>query len=712
MNTKKSFFTLLILFISLNIFAKDISLEIAKAVALKFYNEKVVSATNVNPSYVFISKIQPINENATALMYVCNFSTGGFVIVSADDIAVPIVGYASSGEFDVDKISSNVSNFMGQYSSQIKIAREHTLIQDDNTKQLWSNLLSNETIFEKSLTRAVAPLMDNIHWDQGQYYNTLCPVDAAGPDGHAVTGCVATAMSMIMYYWRYPLTGNGTHSYTASGYPSSQQTANFGTTTYDWTGMQDEATSLNNASKAIPTLIYQAGVSVEMNYSATGSSASAMDAATALKTYFRYATDLSYKSRTTNTDTTVFKSSITASLDLKRPVLFSGSKADGTGGHAFVCDGYDGNGYLHFNFGWSGYANGYYFINKLTPAGDDFTSYQGAIVNIHPSTSATVYPYGCSGTKTLTDVSGSIDDGSGPANDYANNNNCKWLISPAGVASITLTFENFNTISGKDLVKVYDGSDETAPLLGTFSGSTIPSPVTSTGGSMFIVFTSDASGTAPGWFANYTSVMPIFCTSTGTTYITSSGAVSDGSGSAKYNNNTMCRYYISPSNATSLTLTFTSFNTESGKDLVKVYAQNPTSLLGTYSGASIPSPITSSTGAMLIIFSSDAQNVADGWAADYTSVTSGIEENSVLEGFVLYPNPVDDKLNVRFNMKEAHSLVLDVFNISGQKVQERKIENCIGEVNQTIDVSNLPSGVYSLNISSGKDVISKRFIVK
>ena len=148
------------------------------------------------------------------------------------------------------------------------------------------------------------------------------------------------------------------------------------------------------------------------------------------------------------------------------------------------------------------------------------------------------------------------------------------------------------------------------------------------------------------------------------------------------------------------------------KDLVKVYAQNPTSLLGTYSGASIPSPITSSTGAMLIIFSSDAQNVADGWAADYTSVTSGIEENSVLEGFVLYPNPVDDKLNVRFNMKEAHSLVLDVFNISGQKVQERKIENCIGEVNQTIDVSNLPSGVYSLNISSGKDVISKRFIVK
>lgn len=111
-------------------------------------------------------------------------------------------------------------------------------------------------------------------------------------------------------------------------------------------------------------------------------------------------------------------------------------------------------------------------------------------------------PY-CSGTTILTAPSGGFEDGS-ILNDYVNNSECYWLIQPTNANSITLTFTSFSTESN-DIVMVYDGSTTAAPVLGTFSGTTIPSPITSTGGSMLVSFITDGSTTSDGWTATYSS---------------------------------------------------------------------------------------------------------------------------------------------------------------------------------------------------------------
>ena len=112
-------------------------------------------------------------------------------------------------------------------------------------------------------------------------------------------------------------------------------------------------------------------------------------------------------------------------------------------------------------------------------------------------------PY-CSGTTTLTASSGGFEDGS-VLNNYVDNSDCKWLIQPVGAATITLTFTSFSTESGNDLVRVYDGNTTGAALLGTFSGTSIPSAITSTGGSMLVSFITDGNTNSDGWTATYTS---------------------------------------------------------------------------------------------------------------------------------------------------------------------------------------------------------------
>ncbi|HIA37022.1 MAG TPA: hypothetical protein EYN89_09925, partial [Flavobacteriales bacterium] len=133
----------------------------------------------------------------------------------------------------------------------------------------------------------------------------------------------------------------------------------------------------------------------------------------------------------------------------------------------------------------------------------------------------------CSGTSNLTTASGSFDDGSG-INDYNNSTDCSWLIQPTGAAAITLSFSAFDTELNYDYVTVYDGTTTSANVLGTFSGNSIPGSVTSTGGDMLVRFTSDATTTAAGWSASYTSTTPTYCSGT-SNLTTASGSFDDGS---------------------------------------------------------------------------------------------------------------------------------------------------------------------------------------
>jgi phosphotriesterase-related protein len=226
---------------------------------------------------------------------------------------------------------------------------------------------------------------------------------------------------------------------------------------------------------------------------------------------------------------------------------------------------------------------------------------------------------------TYTAPSGTLSDNSGTS-DYLNNMSCSKLIQPSNCGSVTLSFTAFNTELGNDILSVYDGATTSSPLLGQYSGTSLPPELTSTGGSMLIVFTTNNDVVAAGWSATYTGNP----TSTGNcvdeTFTAMTGTITDNSGSANYNNSMSCQKLIQPSGAVNVTLTFNSFATESGYDFVKVYDGATTSspLLGQFSGTSLPAAVSSTGGSMLIEFTTDNGVVAAGWSATYTVNTPAL----------------------------------------------------------------------------------------
>ena len=565
--------------ICLPVFSQNVSLEKAKKIAQNFYAARYNLVHNDgNISKIKSSEmelqnaVKSVSENT--LYYIFDVKKGGYVIISANEKVSPVLGYSFDNKFPYPVTCPSVKGWMKHYEDEIEYAIKNDISPTSDVKEQWQEYLQPQTNTQKG-AKSVTPLLLTT-WDQGNFYNTMCPVDAAGDGGHVWAGCVATSMAQIMKYYNYPVQGNGSNSYNSS--PYGVQSANFGSTFYRW---NDMTLSLTSNNSAVAELLYHCGVSVDMSYAADGSSASTTDAATALVSNFRYNSGASYKSKYFYLATD-WNNLLISNLDLGRPMIYSGSTSAGAG-HAWDCDGYQGTNSFHMNWGWSGYYNGYFTLDALVADGDDFSYMQGAVVSIYPGQN---FPYYCTGAKTLTAVAGTFDDGSGPSN-YQNNSDCSWLIDPTiTVAKVKLTFDEFSTESGNDVVTVYDGETTASPVLGTFSGSSIPALVTSTGGKMLVTFTSNGSGTASGFHASYSTTYPTYCTNL-TILSALSDTFGDGSGANNYNPVTNCRWRIQPTGATSITLSFLDFNTTDGSDVVEVYdASSGNVLLNAYAARS------------------------------------------------------------------------------------------------------------------------------
>ena len=228
----------------------------------------------------------------------------------------------------------------------------------------------------------------------------------------------------------------------------------------------------------------------------------------------------------------------------------------------------------------------------------------------------------CSGVTDLVAESGTITDGSGIAN-YSNNANCKWVIAPPGATQVTLDFTEFDTEADYDTIFVYDGPDDTYAVLATWWGNALPPTINTTAGigAMCIKFTSDASGTANGWSADYTSIGVAPSCDGGTILSSPTGSFSEGAGN--YGNNQSCFWFISPPCATSVTLSFSAFDTENGYDGIVIYDDlSGTNQIAVLSGTAIPGNVTSTTGIMTVAFVSDYANSGQGFSASYTSLGS------------------------------------------------------------------------------------------
>jgi hypothetical protein len=239
--------------------ANPVSQEEAQKTAISWY-------TNIAKAYVTdysVEDVFTVTKDNLVTIYVFNFKSGGFVVVAADDASIPILGYSVENPFPADISCPAVKEWLEDYSLQInQIVKEG--LSNQKTKAKWDAIQNGN--FSKS-TKDVDPLLTTA-WSQGCYYNELCPDEpgATGYCNHAVTGCIATAMAQIMKYHNFPPQGIGLHSYPHPVY--GVQSADFGNTIYDWDAMPDNVTEENIP---VATIMYHAGVSVNMKYGYPGS---------------------------------------------------------------------------------------------------------------------------------------------------------------------------------------------------------------------------------------------------------------------------------------------------------------------------------------------------------------------------------------------------------------------------------------------------------
>ena len=367
---KKTIFLVISLVLAVYLQAKKVDLSTAKAVAERYFSGFVVkNAVNTPAILVYTDRVALSGEKAaTPCFYVFNIDRG-FVIVSADDRVAPILAYSTESSFDAQNIPENVRFFLDGYRQEIS----SILAMDDSEENPdWDMLKNGEVSHDKDATVVVGPLL-RTKWHQENIYNSQCPVDSAGPGGHAYVGCGAIVMGQLMRYWKYPVHGIGSHSYTCNnashgnGYGDyGRLSANFANTTYEYDSMplQLNASSRQTQIDAVATLLSHCGIAVNMNYGNRGSSVSPNRIVTGIVNYFGYPSTVRYIERSNYNDAT-WLSTIKAELDSFAP-FFYGGQSTTYGGHVWVCDGYRDDNYFHMNWGWGGLYDGYFNLGSLS----------------------------------------------------------------------------------------------------------------------------------------------------------------------------------------------------------------------------------------------------------------------------------------------------------------------------------------------------------
>ena len=328
----------------------------------------------------YVKSYNLANDNAA--FYIFN-TANGFVIVSANDNVTPILAYSNEGKFEEENIPPQMQVYLNDYVNQIQYAIDNQIVADKYTTRQWDMVKANGQLYEQKEITVVDPLLTS-RWNQNYPYNRFCPDAPGGPGNHAYAGCVAVAMGQIMRFWGWPENGQGAHG-----------SVNFENTTYQWSEMLDAIPNDPDISEIRPiaTLLWHCGVAVDMQYSASGSGADVNNVPNAMVSYFKYANDMIHEYKECQGDVyytdAQWIEKIKFELDNGRPVLY-GAADDNIGmGHAFVCDGYDANNMLHFNWGWSGAGNAFFALGALnvtsaTGYNYEFNTCNSAIFNIHP----------------------------------------------------------------------------------------------------------------------------------------------------------------------------------------------------------------------------------------------------------------------------------------------------------------------------------------
>lgn len=308
------------------------------------------AATVTAPVEIAYTQMQVDNKPA---VYVFN-GEDGFVLVSAEDDARAILGYSDHGRFDATDMPENMQFWLQMYADELA---------SKPTSSLKGRVQRRTAAQTQATYPTISPILGEVEWGQDEPYNNLCPT--VGGE-RSVTGCVATAISQIMYAHKYPTKGTGSKTYTTESH-GLQLNVNFGATTYDWGNMLPYYKNNYNSTQAnaVATLMYHVGVAADMDYDPDGSGAISSAALAAITEYFGYNKSIHVLPKDFMKEGTVLQT-VASDLQEGRPVYISGSTVNQEG-HAFVCDGMQSDGYLHINWGWNGSGNGYFALSALDP---------------------------------------------------------------------------------------------------------------------------------------------------------------------------------------------------------------------------------------------------------------------------------------------------------------------------------------------------------
>ena len=362
----------------LSLRANPVDPSLAKTAALKFFEAKATVETRKGA----LEMTYAGPDNA---FYVFAAGDNGFVIVAGDDAYRPIIGYSTENAFDANNIPPALAEYLAGIAESInRLKSSGNALATPLVAAEWESVLEHGRLISRFGGRE-GTYFCQTQWNQDYPYNYCCPADPNGSGGHAIVGCLATAMSQLMRFWASPIQGIGSHCYNHEDY--GQICADFGATTYDWDHMPNKLNS--NAPEeeklAVGTLCFHCGVTIDMGYGPDGSGGASGPIPGVMHTYFNYSEANVQRSRN-DYDLNTWKRMVREQFDMGWPMYYGGCQDGGC--HAFVCDGYDDADMFHFNLGWGGGSDGWYIIDEAPythPADAMFNFVPSEIYDITPS---------------------------------------------------------------------------------------------------------------------------------------------------------------------------------------------------------------------------------------------------------------------------------------------------------------------------------------
>lgn len=390
--------------VSISTFAQHITSQQAMERAIMFLKDHNLPSRNGNMAAPARGDITlKGTEVDVRSIYAFNVDGGGYVIASADERSLPVLGYSDKGSIDWERMPQNMKSWLKSYDDAIATLDGRMDFKDGNC--LSSGLANTPVSPSRARKKALEPLISTKWYQEAPYWDNIPAYDGANTEDvgkNCLTGCVATTMAQIMNYFQWP-------KEPVAGIPAYDiETENDGvekiwhidglpSVAFDWDNMLDQYVVNNPKTyqetvigtlaqqQAVATLMRYCAQSVTMDFSPQGSGADDSSIAQALYYYFDYAPSVYYAGRQTY-DIDEWETLIYDEIAAGRPVAYGGCD-DPYAGHSFICDGYNEDGFFHINWGWGGWYDGYFTLSVLNPYnhGVGFCMSQGAVIGIQPS---------------------------------------------------------------------------------------------------------------------------------------------------------------------------------------------------------------------------------------------------------------------------------------------------------------------------------------